>query len=167
MRLEIKLANPPWEIRKKEWARNIRATAGFRVDSKTGRALGHISGGWQHIIHISLPSSFLNPGTKSFHVLIGTTPSIVTVPHDMQQTRTVCSGGVIISGKQRSIGIESQLLGVAQPDRDHLQVTAIGLTAQHATGIRISMHEPLLSHMHAPVSYGEIQSALGTPDNPM
>src|SRR5439155_12206304 len=93
-------------------------------------------------------------------VLVAAAPAAVAAFDDVDPACLVAVIGVVVAGEEIAVLVEGELLGIAQAGRDNLQLRAVGITAQHGTGVG-TRHGPALGlDVEAAIAAAEIDFAV-------
>src|SRR5439155_19925834 len=79
------------------------------------------------------------------HELIADAPAAVAPFDDINPSCFITAVRIVVTGEEIPVLIENQILRVAQPEGEDLQLRAIGIATEHATSIRFANH-PAISY---------------------
>ena len=107
-------------------------------------------------------SSFHGPAAdRRFDELVADPPAAVAPLDDVDPARPVAAVGVVVAGEEIAVLIECQLLRVAEPGGEDLQLGAVGVAAQDRAGVgngeRVAVDG---RHVEPAVADAEIEPAI-------
>ena len=137
------------------------------IVGQTGRAVGNIGHRRHDIGSLAIPGGVPQllgvPRAQSDRhavVLVAAAPAAVAAFDDVDPACLVAVIGVVVAGEEIAVLVEGELLGIAQTGRDNLQLRAVGITAQHGTGVG-TRHGPALGlDVEAAIAAAEIDFAV-------
>ena len=140
-----------------------------RVISQPGWAIGDVGDRRDDVRRLAgergIPEPFLVPGASAvrrFDELVADPPSAVAPFDHVNPASLVAAVGVIVAGKEVAILIKCQLLRVAEPCCEDLELGAVGIAAQHGSRIGDGQRAALAGlHVESAVADAEIEPAVG------
>ena len=140
-----------------------------RVISQPGWSIGKVGDRRDDVGGLAcksgVPELFLVPGApavRRFDKLIADPPAAIAPFDHVNPASPIAAVGIIIAREEIAILVERQLLGVAKPRREDLELGAVRITAQHRSRIGHGKRPALgRCDVKAPVADTEIQPAIG------
>jgi hypothetical protein len=138
------------------------------IVSEPGRSRGDVGAGrddacrllgeWHSPDFLGVPRA---QPSRVVHFLIADPPTAISAWDDIHPPGRIAAVGVVVAGEEVAILVESQLLGIAEPVMEDLEVGPIRIAPKHGAGVGIVEHSTSSFNVEPAIAAAEIDPAVG------